>query len=456
MKNTDFVSKVRKTIKDCSLFPKNAKILCAVSGGADSISLLSVLHELGEYELFAVHVNHCIRGEESDRDEDFVSSFCQNLQVPLHVERVDVPKIAKERGIGTEECARNLRYEIFGRAAEKFGAEYIATAHNANDNLETAIFNLLRGTGTAGLAGIPTVRLLGKYRVVRPLLCCPRTEIEAYLSANGIKYVVDSTNLGNDYARNRIRHEILPKLEELNPELYETVPASQKLLRSEAEFIADESEKAYQRIADGSKCSKDELLALPAALRGRVIARFYKAAGGREDLSMANCEAVCRAAASEKPSAYAELPGNIIAAREYGFLVFRKVLKKVRPEGVLELDSKNTFPGMTIELSQSERPEKFGDKYTFYIDRAKIQGKLSVRTRQEGDTIALAGHNNRKTLKKLMIDLKIPREHRDFLPVICDEQGIIAVGGIGVDERVRIDKSTDNIEKVDIEFTEDM
>jgi tRNA(Ile)-lysidine synthase len=193
------------------MLPKGGTILAAVSGGADSMCLLHVLINLSaryDLRIEAAHFNHMLRGDESDRDERFVLGECEKLGVPCHVGRGDVSAYARESGMGTEEAGRKLRYDFFYETAKKIGASRIATAHNGDDNCETVIMNMLRGTGLTGLCGIPPVRGI----VIRPLLTVTRSGIEEYLRENNIPHVEDSTNRSDDYTRNRIRHRVIPAL----------------------------------------------------------------------------------------------------------------------------------------------------------------------------------------------------------------------------------------------------
>lgn len=209
---------------DTSLLPQNGGVLCAISGGADSVYLLCRLCELREslgLRVWAAHYNHCLRGAESDRDEDFVRALCAGLGVEAYFGRGDVAAFARENGLGTEGAARRLRYEFLEQTADALGADAIATAHTADDNAETMLLNLARGAGLRGLCGIPPRR----GRVIRPILGVTREEIDAYLEGQGVAHVEDSSNAGDDYARNRIRHHAVPALRSVNPEFPEALPA---------------------------------------------------------------------------------------------------------------------------------------------------------------------------------------------------------------------------------------
>ena len=193
---------VRRTVRRYQMLPADGRVLCCLSGGADSVALLLCLRELGA-EVCACHLNHQLRGAESERDEHFCKSLCAQLDIPFYAEKAD---IRTRSHVSLETAAREARYAFFERAARQLGAVRIATAHTADDNLETMIFHLARGSGAAGLSGIPPVR----GRIIRPLIECERTQIEAYLAQNNQSWCTDCTNQTDDYARNRIRHAVIP------------------------------------------------------------------------------------------------------------------------------------------------------------------------------------------------------------------------------------------------------
>ncbi|MDE5649348.1 MAG: tRNA lysidine(34) synthetase TilS, partial [Oscillospiraceae bacterium] len=233
------IDKIINTIEIYSMIKKGDRITAALSGGADSVCLLLVLKELSEsYNITvdAIHINHCIRGEESDRDEEFCRSLCTKLHIPITVIRTDVPSAAAGSKKSLEETARDIRYETFKKHAGKNGK--IATAHTLSDNAETVILNLARGTGLKGLCGIPPVR----DNIIRPLIEITRQQVEDCLKEQNQGFVTDSTNLSNDYTRNRIRHNIIPELLKINGGFYKTFSAGQKILKEENNFISNYAE----------------------------------------------------------------------------------------------------------------------------------------------------------------------------------------------------------------------
>ncbi|MDE7281195.1 MAG: tRNA lysidine(34) synthetase TilS [Ruminiclostridium sp.] len=245
------------------------KVIVGLSGGADSVTLLHCLYSLREtldIELFACHINHNLRGEDSDRDQKFAEDLCKNLDIPLRVFSVDV-KGAAQKHQSTEEAARKLRYEKFSEYAEDIGAK-AATAHNACDNSETVLLNLIRGTGLKGLCGIPPVRDC----FIRPLICCTREEIEEYIKANSLQYVTDKTNFSTDYTRNKVRLQLMPLLLEMNPSFHRGVSRTVSALRKDSDFLEEMAVIALDdaRLEEGVY-SSEKLAALDPPIFSRAV-----------------------------------------------------------------------------------------------------------------------------------------------------------------------------------------
>lgn len=280
-----FYDKVRSAISGCDMLvePGGGRVCVALSGGADSVSLLIVLNELREElgaELFACHLNHGLRGEESDRDERFCRGLCEKLGIPLYTRKISVSELAKKHE-SIEQAARRERYAFFEEALSHFGANTLATAHNANDNAETVLLNMSRGTGLKGLCGIPPVRSFaaGKYRVIRPLINCLRAEIEAFLRERGQDCVTDATNLSEDYTRNRIRRRIIPELAEINPSVIAVIGRMTGNLRADSDFLDSLAEKALAAAREGRGWNAAKLSALPDPIKARAIRRILITGG---------------------------------------------------------------------------------------------------------------------------------------------------------------------------------
>ena len=448
--------KIESLIEDKGLIRRGETVLCGLSGGADSTALCVLLTEIGKamgFSVAAAHVNHGIRGAEADRDEAFAKKLAEKLGIAFYSVRLDIPAMAKAKGESAELCARNERYAFFERIAMETGAKYVATAHNAGDNLETAVYNLARGTGIRGLAGIGLARNCGNYTLIRPLLYAERREIEEYLTGIGQDWVTDSTNLSDDYTRNRIRHNIVPELEKINPSALKTFESTSALLSAQADFIAREGEKVLREISDGEGVSAEALMALHEALRGEVVLGLYRrVAGEGAALTLANVGDVLALCESEYGSARVNLPCGTEAVREYGRLIIRKAREQSVPERT-ELRTGETlvFGKFAVTLQKSEgMPKEYKSVHNFFIDSSKIYGKLFIRARRQGDQIRLAGHAHGASLKKLMIDRRIPQGVRGLVPVFEDDNGIFAAALLGIDERVKVDESTREILEIKI------
>ncbi len=436
MGNNSMLETVKSTISEYRMLEPGEPVVCALSGGADSTALLRVLLELG-YGVRAYHLNHCLRGAESDRDEEFCRRLCIELGVPLIAERLDVHEEAEKQGESLETAARKLRYERFSAAAKGIK---IATAHTADDNVETVLFNLARGTGAKGLAGIPPVR----GNIVRPLIAVKREDVESYLSALGQVYVTDSTNAGTDFTRNRIRHGAVPVLRGVNPNLAETVGRLCGLLRQDDGYLTMLAEQAVSE-ASGKVGTGDGafdvrcLLEKHPAVRSRALRIFAKRAGmPMKDFSALHVDALGRWLESGNPSAECSLPHGFTARREYAS---GRIVKEPGVEGIscvhlpVPCDTVIGDGHTRIRMRRLEKNEVFNKSFnTFCVDCGTIDFEtLCVRSRHTGDRIRLSENGCGRTLKKLMIDRKIPRMRREGIAVIADKNGVIAVQDIGID-----------------------
>ena len=341
-------------------------------------------------------------------------AFCRALDIPLTVGSGDVAGEARSLGRGIEETARDMRYAFLKVTAQAVGAAKIATGHNADDNVETVLLHLVRGAGLRGLAGIPPQR----GNIIRPILALERVEIERYLAELGQDFIEDATNNDTALRRNALRHQVLPVLRELNPSLAGTVLRQSELLRQDGRCLDELAAEAFDKIV-GAIVPTKALNGLAPAISSRVVALAVRAAGGEADA--AHIRQVLEIAAGDDPSAETMVRGGVIVRRVYGRLMFE-------PQAVF-----------------SEKPERF---HTFHFKTTAICGKITVRPRQTGDMIRLAGRGVTKTVKKLMIEEKIPAKERELWPILADEAGVIAVWGIGIDERVAPEPEDETITMV--------
>jgi len=431
----DLLQTVRDTVAAHRMLAPGERVLVALSGGADSVALLRALSAL-EYEVHAFHLNHGLRGAEADRDEAFVRTLCDTLRVPLTVEHADVRAYAAETGQSIEAAARELRYQRLHACA---CGDKIATAHTADDHAETVLFHLARGTGPKGLTGIPPVR----DGIVRPLIDCSRVEVEGYLSMLGQDFVTDSTNFDTAYTRNRIRHEIMPVLREVNPRLTDAVARLSALLRQDEIYLAGETERLLMQAAQDGGWSAETLKEAPAAIKTRALREILHRAGvppkATEERHIA---LVCALLHTANPSAALDLPGGRTAWREYGVLrvgVRTSASPKTEIQLTVPFEGQLWDDGPRLRLRLAEKDEVFYNSFnTFYVDCGTITLEtLTARPRRTGDRLQLTANGGSRTLKKLMIDRRIPQMRRDELAVLTDENGIIAVQAIGIDHSRR-------------------
>ena len=418
------LNKLLTFVRQHRLIESGDSITCAVSGGADSVALLFALYLLKDklhLQLAAAHYNHHLRGAESDRDEQFVRDFCHRYDIPLTVAGGEIVPGKK----GLEAAARDARYAFLRSIPGK-----IATAHTADDNAETVLMHLVRGTGLKGLGGITPVN----GRVIRPMLSVTRQEVEDFCAEWCLHYITDSSNEGDDFLRNRLRHHVLPLLKQENPRLAENVSAMALRLRQDEDCLTEMS-----RIPE---MDVQTLRNMHPALRSRCLERFLKNAGVREPEAshIAQAESLVL---TQKPSAFARFPGNVVIARNYGFLTVQT--EEAAPEPAqLPVPGRLVWGEYVITASES------GDGLTVFHE-----GPITIRSRLPGDSIRLQGGT--KTLKKLFIDQKIPSMQRSRIPVLADRRGVLAVYGFGTNPdledqklpsiRVRIEKNTDTEEK---------
>ena len=431
--------KVYELIKAENMLESGDCAVCGLSGGADSVclllSLLSLRDKLG-ISVEAVHVNHCLRGAESDRDEDFCRELCKAQNVPFNAVSCDVKTYAAENGLSTEEAARELRYGIFaGYSAGK----KLATAHNADDNLETVILNRTRGSALKGLAGIPAKR----GNIIRPLLGVSRQEIESYLAQIGQCYVTDSTNLSDDYTRNKIRHRIVPLLKELNSSVTSTSVRSISALREENSYIESETDKAEKKCRIGERFGG--LVGFPAVVRKRCIARLL----AESDIPYSSARLNELDDITVK-GGKSNLSGDIYYTSDGNSCGLERIARATETQELcseLVIGVNSLFPDRELycEVIECDELKKFETVHSLLtydvIDYDKIIGRAFVRNRRNGDRIRLAGRDFTSSVKKLLNE-KIPAQHRSKLYFIEDEDGTIYAERLGIADRVKPDGCT--------------
>lgn len=401
------LNKLREFVRRYQMLLPGDEVICAVSGGADSVALLFALHILSDQldiKISAAHFNHGLRGDESDRDEKFVKELCDRFDIPVFLG--SGPVVAGKKGL--EAAARDARYSFLKTLPGK-----IATAHTADDNAETVLMHLVRGTGLKGLGGISPVN----GRVIRPMLSITRREVLAFLDEYNLTYVIDSSNETDCYMRNRLRHHVMPLLCSENPALAENLSAMAMRLRDDERVLGEMTE-------DVTETDISSLQQLPSAIRRRWIVGFLQQNGIIEPESV-HVEMVDRLIFSKNPSARCALSTDLLVSRQYNQLICEKNRLAIETFE-LEYPCEVYLPNIDMWISCRPADSFKNDACCFTVF---AQGKICVRSRRAGDFMRLSGGT--RSLKKLFIDRKIPALHRCCIPVITDDNGVLGVYGIG-------------------------
>lgn len=393
-------------------------VLCALSGGVDSVVLLHLLLQCG-VRVEAAHVEHGIRGESSRRDCRFVQELCGKWGVPLHVIHLDVPAQAAKEGRGIEETARAMRYDFLWKTREARRLETLATAHHLNDQAETVLMHLIRGASPVGLSGMRE----RDGALIRPLLPFSRAQIEQYAQENHLPHVEDETNADIAYTRNYIRHELIPCMEKLNPRAVEAIGRAAELVRRQSDFVRQEALRVLRSRMYGAALA--DVSDLHPGLRSEVIAQYLRAQGTPEfsAADIVRIESLLAGGVGRRVSL-----GKELFERDTNGV--RRVIMEPAGSGRWALHSgENETPLGRFTLRTGKVPKNLNlGKYAQVFDADKIRAPLFVRTRRDGDRLALLGGGKRK-LSDILIDKKVPRALRDSVPlIVMGEEILWAVG----------------------------
>lgn len=460
-------NRVSQYIKEQQLIVKGDRVLAGVSGGADSVCLLYLLNEYKKelgFELYVVHVNHGLRGKEADEDEAYVRKICHELGLHFHAYRADVGELAQQWGVSTEEAGRKVRYDFFLEECRYLLCNKVAVAHHMNDTAETVLFHLIRGTGIRGLSGIPPKRpMVEGIEVIRPLLCVKREEIEEYLKERKINYCVDTTNLTEDYSRNKLRNQVLPYMEqELNEGAVEHIAKAASHLYEINDYIGHKIDSIYPVYViekdDGILLSDKVQKEHPVMIKGLIRKILdHMLAQGLKDIEAGHIERVRKLLRAEVGKRL-NLPYGMIVRKQYTDVLFtcseqnQNRIKQVpiclelniHQPGEYDLDEiGKTLRVNVIEYKKSMTIPK--NAYTKWFDYDKIKNTVFLRTRQTGDSICVREDGGSKKLKDYFIDRKIPREERDSYLLIADGKHIMWVISDRISEAYKVDAKTKKI-----------
>ena len=430
-------------IHDCS-------VTVALSGGADSMCLLDALCELkSEFniDLTAAHVNHMLRGSEADADEEFAKKVCENYGVPIFAERINVAEYAAKHGMGTEEAARFLRYRYLMSVC----GDYLATAHNENDNAETVLLNVTRGCGVHGLSGIPEKR--GK--IIRPLISVSRAEIENYTACKNIKYVTDKTNFCEDYSRNRIRRTVLPELEKINSGVLAAISRLSTVAAAEDNFMDAEAEKLIELSAANGGYDARVLSGADAAVRYRAYSLLCKKFA-KQNIAYNHLQAFDGIL---KNGGKINLPGNFFAEVKNSVLtLYRETAEQPDvselylpfKQGVMKIDGA-LIESKFISFEEFKKEKDVNSlSNIIMLDYDIIPDNIYIRFRKAGDRFMLCGSGVTKSLKKLFNEKKVPIHMRDRTVIFEGDGEIVAVEGMGAAQKYGVNNNSANILAVKI------
>lgn len=452
--------KVLGTINKYNLIEDGDKIVLGLSGGPDSVCLLHILYRLKEkmnIEVYAAHLNHQIRGLEAQKDALYISQICEDLGITSFVKAINVPEYCKEQGVSLEEGARTLRYEMFEEIKQKTKSNKIAIGHNRNDQAETVLMRIMRGTGLQGLRGIEYIR---DNEIIRPILDIERSEIEAYCEKYELNPRIDKTNLESIYTRNKIRLELIPYMKDnFNPNVIESIVRMTNSLKSDSDYIDLEAEKSFKEVStlkeDSVEISLPKYSNLHNAIKVRVLRSAIKhIIGDTNFVDQKHIEDIIELECESKLNKMLNLPRGIFAYRRKNIIILttKEIVSEeidfcynIPSNGFIKIKELNLVletQKMSIDRYKSIKLDKTSKGFDF----DKIKGGIVVRSRKQGDKIKLAGGS--KKVKDLFIDLKIPREDRCKVPVITDDEGILCVGDYKTSENYKIDSETKEVLKI--------
>lgn len=440
------LEKIKKTIENYSMLRKGDRVVAGVSGGSDSVGLLVLLSELQEYdlEIIVTHMNHGLRGTEAERDADYTRNLAERFGCKYEYRQVDTYSYSKQNGLSVEEAARDLRYSFFRDVMQRHSASRIATAHTIDDQAETVLIRIIRGSGTVGLSSILPV----SDHIIRPLIELERGEIREYLSTKGINWVEDSTNLSDMYLRNRIRRNLLPLLKTFNPSVNEALSNLAFISRLESEYIVSSADSLAGRIMKelsfGIAGSVEEYKKQHQAMRFALLRNgIEKIKGDLRAVGFRHIVSADNLVMSDKVSGKIAFPGDVVVSRGYDYYCIARDCE-IEESFVCMVEGPGKWdiaPGLTIEVEyvkNVDMEEMTRDENTGYFSTSVTGFPFEVSSFRKGDRFIPLGMKQSKKLKDLFVDCRIPRFFRKKIPVFRSGGEIFWVGGIRLDERFKV------------------
>lgn len=461
----DLIKKTRETITKHAMLSSGDHVLIGLSGGPDSVCLAVVLGRLRDefnLNLSAVYINHCLRPEEIEKEISFCRRFCEERSITFYERTVNVRKHAEEAGANVQESARDLRYKMYEDVAAETGAVKIALGHNADDQAETVLMRLIRGSGRRGLTGIPPVR----GGIIRPLIELERQNIEEFLAGvkcevhghSGKSYIIDTSNFKEEYLRNWIRRSLLEEVRKRNPAVVHDICRTAGIIREEDEYLELQVTKTLMRMISRKSDSHIELFAGPLEtlekpLLRRVLRRAIDATMGLRGISFTHVEDIIKLIRYGKAGDRIHLPKNIRVVREYSLLkitaeaVVSIVEREIQPPCEVNINEINSVLKASIEY----RTEKDVDcRESIVMDADALSFPLKVRARADGDFFYPFGFGKKKKLHDFFVDEKVPRDVRGRIPVVLSGDDIVWVAGYRADDRFKVTGKTERILKLEI------
>jgi len=464
----DLVHRILSAIREYRMLSGGETILIGLSGGPDSACLVHILNRLRDslkLDLHAIYIDHGLRPGETEQEISFCKDFCDRLSVPFITKSIEVKAYAAEQKLNKQEAARLLRFRVFEETVYEVNAHKIALGHTSDDQAETLLMRLFRGAGSAGLASIPPVRK----NIIRPLIDIQRKEIEQYLDDEKVGFITDSSNLKTDYLRNRIRLSLMPVLREFNPEITETLSKTAAIFRDEERYFEIIVTKTLMKLISRKTDSRIELFLSPfgsmdKVVIRRVLRRAIDATKGLRGISFIHIEDMIELIQSGNPGDRLFLPKGIRAIKDYSTFILTSEIPATLDTYTLSVPGETILKeaGIVLKATVDETQEREATRETSGLwsaygifDADKLRFPLIARPRRDGDVFYPFGFGRRKKLQDFYVDMKVPRDERNRVPLIVSGEDIIWVVGYRGDERFKVTEETKKIVRFEVKKTRD-